>query len=188
MQITLNDRTKSRGTINHPPCLTWFPLLIPWSKQNIHLWHIWVWYHGYEIWLCFWECWTPPIWCSVISWACKDDKVPGWQLAGGSWKTVQSGSDILFYTLFWLISVVFCTCWQSKNLFLKVAWEPDPRDQTTHILKNYAILCQMQAGGQGAFLYVFVYFPVLQMSGKLCKSIWKSQIWAFFFFLPWYWY
>ena len=81
MQITLNDRTnKSRGTINHPSCLTWFPLLIPWSKQNIHLWHIWVWYYGYEIWLCFWECWTKPIWCTAISWAFQDDEVPGWQL------------------------------------------------------------------------------------------------------------
>ena len=173
MQITLNDHTdKSRGTINHPSCLTWFPLLIPWSKQNIHLWHIWVWYYGYEIWLCFWECWTKPIWCTVISWAFQDDEAPGWQLGILKNNTKWVGYSIL-YPILINVGAILPMLTVKKSVFKSYL-----RTRPSIFLK-IAVLCQMQAGDQGAFLHVFVKFPVLQMSGNFV-SIWKSQIWAFF--------
>ena len=48
-----------------------------------------------KFWLDFWECWAPPIWCSMISWAFGDEKVPAHKIIPtgnwGSWKTKQSG-------------------------------------------------------------------------------------------------
>ena len=124
-----NGHTKSRDMITHSPSLAWFPLLIPWSKKkkkNIHLWHIWVWYYGYEILVRFLRVLSTSYLMhydllSIWGWegACPQN-TSNWQL--GVLKNKTEWGQI-FYSITYLIDVGAILYLLTKNLFLKVAWE-----------------------------------------------------------------
>ena len=75
------------------------------EKKNIHLWHIWVWYYGYEILVRFLKVLSTSYLMhydllSIWGWegACPQNN-SNWQL-GVLKKQNKVGSDILFYNLF----------------------------------------------------------------------------------------
>ena len=113
-----------------------FNSLVKKKKKNIHLWHIWVWYYGYEILVRFLRVLSTSYLMhygllSIWGWegACPQNN-SNWQL--GVLKNKTKWGQI-FYSITYLIDVGAILYLLTKNLFLKVAWErSDHQDLKVH--------------------------------------------------------
>ena len=111
-----------------------------------------------------------------------------WMATGGLEKQYKVGQ--IFYSLFWSMLVLFCTCWQSKNLSLKVA----PDHPYSSELLFYAKCKQEARVLFHTFLYNFQFFKCqvtlwaygnpksehffnLGTDTKITKKFQNAQIW-----------